>query len=91
VNNAIQLRAAVSLYPCPDTGGPAFLKLLKHLYPKERFIPAGPPAPGNAAEYLREGALAVAPIIDTDKSSDTGELINKFLLLSASGDRDWQS
>ncbi|MCW2643270.1 MAG: 2-dehydro-3-deoxyphosphogluconate aldolase [Dactylosporangium sp.] len=50
--------AAVKLFPA-GLGGPRYLKDLRGPFPQVPFIPSGGVNPGNAADFLGAGALAV--------------------------------
>jgi 2-dehydro-3-deoxyphosphogluconate aldolase/(4S)-4-hydroxy-2-oxoglutarate aldolase len=72
---------AVSLFPCGKMGGLNWLVFLRRILPRVKFIPTDAMSPFEAAEYLKAGAYAVAPIFDLEKVKELRELIKEFLLI----------
>ena len=68
----------ISVFPCNKMGGVSWFVFLQQIFPKLRLIPTDTMDPSEASQYLREGAYAVAPIIDLDVAKDPGGLIEDF-------------
>ena len=68
----------ISVFPCNKMGGVSWFVFLQQIFPKLRLIPTDTMDPSEAIQYLREGAYAVAPIIDLDVAKDPGGLIEDF-------------
>lgn len=51
--------AGVKLFPAEQLGGPGFLKAVRSVYPDIALMPTGGINPGNAADYLKAGAICV--------------------------------
>ncbi len=81
VFNAYDLGAnAISLFPCGKMGGLGWFTFLRKTYPKIKFIPTDAMSPYEAAQYLKAGAYAVAPIVDLEKIKELRELVEKFFV-----------
>jgi 2-keto-3-deoxy-6-phosphogluconate aldolase len=64
-------------------GGLSWLVFLRRILPKVKFIPTDAMSPFEAADYLKTGAYAVAPIFDLEKVKELKELIAEFLSISS--------
>jgi len=70
---------AVSIYPCAAVGGVRWLSRLKEMYPDYKLIATDVMTVEEASEYLKAGAYAVAPIIDTHNAEGARDLIQAFI------------
>jgi 2-dehydro-3-deoxyphosphogluconate aldolase/(4S)-4-hydroxy-2-oxoglutarate aldolase len=68
----------ISIFPCNKMGGVSWFLVLREIFPKLRLIPTDEMNPSEASQYLREGACAVAPIIDLDMVQNPRGLIEDF-------------
>ncbi|HEX9666531.1 MAG TPA: bifunctional 4-hydroxy-2-oxoglutarate aldolase/2-dehydro-3-deoxy-phosphogluconate aldolase [Thermodesulfobacteriota bacterium] len=68
----------ISIFPCNKMGGVSWFVFLREIFPKLRFIPTDKMNPSEASRYLREGAYAVAPIIDLEITKYPIGLIEDF-------------
>jgi 2-keto-3-deoxy-6-phosphogluconate aldolase len=68
----------ISIFPCNKMGGVSWFLFLREIFPKLRLIPTDKMNPSEASQYLREGACAVAPIIDLDMVQNPRGLIEDF-------------
>ena len=70
---------AVSIYPCSVVGGIDWLRRLKDIYPGLKLIPTDKMGVTEAGDYLKAGAFAVAPVIDTGSTVEARGLIQAFI------------
>jgi 2-dehydro-3-deoxyphosphogluconate aldolase / (4S)-4-hydroxy-2-oxoglutarate aldolase len=70
---------AVSIYPSAAVGGVGWLSRLKEMYPDYKLIATDVMTVEEACEYLKAGAYAVAPIIDTHNAEGARDLIQAFI------------
>lgn len=70
---------AVSIYPCSAMGGVSWSVRLKEMFSGFKLIPTDVMTPEEAGDYLKTGAFAVAPVIDTKNSKEARELILGFI------------
>jgi 2-dehydro-3-deoxyphosphogluconate aldolase / (4S)-4-hydroxy-2-oxoglutarate aldolase len=68
----------ISIFPCNKMGGVSWFVFLREIFPNLRFIPTDKMNPSEASMYLREGAYAVAPIIDLEMTQNPRGLIEDF-------------
>lgn len=68
----------ISVFPCNKIGGVSWVAFLREIFPKLRLIPTDKMTPSDAAQYLTEGAYAVAPIIDLETGQNSRGLIEDF-------------
>ncbi len=68
----------ISVFPCNKMGGVSWFVFLRQIFPKLRLIPTDEMDPSVASMYLRDGAYAVAPIIDLEVTENPGRLIEDF-------------
>ena len=71
----------ISIFPCNKMGGVSWFAFLREIFPKLRLIPTDKMTPSEAAQYLTEGAHAVAPIIDLEMAQDPKGLIEDFKII----------
>lgn len=70
---------AVGIFPCSVMGGASWLMRLSEMFPGVKLIPTDRMTPDEAERYLRSGAYAVAPVIDTGSAENPGRLAYEFL------------
>lgn len=63
---------AVKVFPA-SLGGPGYLKALRGPFPDASFVPTGGVNPGNLADWLAAGALAVGAGSDLCSTADLAE------------------
>lgn len=81
VFNAHDLGAdSASLFPCGQMGGLAWFVFMTGIFPMIKLIPTDIMSPFEAAQYLKAGAYAVAPIIDLEKVKEPYNLIREFII-----------
>jgi hypothetical protein len=61
-------------------GGPTWFLFLRGTFPRIKLIPTDIMSPFEAAQYLKAGAYAVAPIIDIEKVKEPYNLIREFIV-----------
>jgi 2-dehydro-3-deoxyphosphogluconate aldolase/(4S)-4-hydroxy-2-oxoglutarate aldolase len=71
---------SASLFPCGQMGGPTWFLFLRGTFPRIKLIPTDIMSPFEAAQYLKAGAYAVAPIIDLEKVKEPYNLIREFIV-----------
>ena len=71
---------SASLFPCGQMGGPTWFLFLRGTFPRIKLIPTDIMSPFEAAQYLKAGAYAVAPIIDLEKVKEPYNLIREFMI-----------
>ncbi len=70
---------AVSIYPCSAMGGVNWLIRLIEMFPGIKLIPTDVMTPEEAGDYLKAGAYAVAPILDTRNTEEARALFQDFI------------
>lgn len=71
---------SVSLFPCGQKGGQSWLVFMRRIFPTIKLIPTDTMSPFEAAQYLKAGAYAVAPIIDLERLKEPHSFIKEFMM-----------
>ena len=79
VYNATEAGAkTISIFPCNRMGGVSWFLFLREIFPKIKFIPTDQMSPTAASQYIKEGAYAVAPVINLEETGNPNKLIEDF-------------
>jgi len=68
----------ISIFPCNRMGGVSWFLFLRDIFPKIKFIPTDEMSPTVASQYIKEGAYAVAPVVNLEETGNPNELVEDF-------------
>ena len=71
---------SVSLFPCGQMGGLSWFVFLRGIFPRIKLIPTDIMSTLEAAQYLKAGAYAVAPIIDLERVKEPNSIFKEFTM-----------